>query len=390
MNDTWIPRPDDANRLREALDRAPVVLLTGPRQVGKSSLVRRTLAPDSSHFFDLEDPRDLARLAEPTLALERLTGTVVIDEAQRLPQLFPVLRVLVDADRRPGRFLLLGSASPELVGLSAESLAGRIALLELAGLSVADVGRDHVDARWARGGLPEAFTAPTDALAAAWLNDYVATFLERDLAQLGFRMPATTMRRFWTMLAHHHSGLWSGATMARSLGQSEPAARRYLDALTDALVVRQLQPWVANIGKRQVKAPKVYVRDTGTLHRLLGLETLDDLLSHPVVGASWEGFILEHIANWGAPIYYWRTQAGAEIDVVVQVGARLVGVEVKRTDAPAVTPSMRHALTDLELERIVVVHAGTARFPLAERIEAVGAAEFLTGAGRDLVVGAGD
>jgi len=378
VNHEWIQRRSDAARLREALDRAPAVLLTGPRQVGKTSLVRHQLTPDRAHYFDLEDPRDRARLTEPFLSLEGLPGTIVIDEAQRMPALFPILRVMIDQDRRPGRFLLLGSASPELVGLGAESLAGRVALMELGALSLADVGADDLNSLWLRGGLPEAVTAPTDAASAAWLGDYVSTFLERDLAMLGSRVPATTMRRFWTMLAHRQSSPWNGAEMARSLSTSEPTARRHLDALTDALVVRQLPPWIANIGKRQVKAHKVYVRDTGTLHRLLGIDSYQDLLAHPIVGASWEGLVVEHLARWGVPMYYWRTQAGAEIDVVLDFGSRQWGIEIKRTDTPKVTQGMRRALDDLGLERIIVVHAGSERFPLAERIEAVPARELLS------------
>lgn len=377
MNAEWLARDDDAARLDAALLRAPAVLLTGARQVGKTALVRRHLDPDRTRYFDLEDPRDRARLADPILALERLDGTVVIDEAQRMPDLFPVLRVLIDADRRPGRFLLLGSASPDLVGLGSESLAGRIAIVELGSLALADVGAGDLDRLWLRGGLPESYRAASDRASAAWLDDYIATFLERDLAQLGVRVPATTMRRFWTMLAHRHSGLWNGADMARSLGTSEPTSRRYLDALTDALVVRQLPPWFANIGKRQVRAPKVYIRDTGTLHRLLGVEGLTGLLSHPIVGASWEGLVVEHITRWDRPIYFWRTQAGAEIDIVVDLGVTRWGIEVKRTDAPTVTPSMRHALVDLGLERILVVHGGSDRFPLAPQIEAIPATELL-------------
>lgn len=315
------------------------------------------------------------------LALESLTGTVVVDEAQRMPELFPMLRVLIDQDRRAGRFLLLGSASPELVGLGAESLAGRIALVELGPLGLAEVGAGELDRLWFRGGLPEAFTAPTEQAAGEWLGDYISTFLERDLAQLGTRVPATTMRRFWTMLAHRQSGAWNGAEMARSLGTSEPTARRYLDALTDALVVRQLQPWLANIGKRQVRSPKTYLRDSGTLHRLLGIAATEDLLAHPILGASWEGMVVEHVARWGYPLYFWRTQAGAEIDIVVDFGSAQWGIEVKRTDAPKVTPSMRHALEDLGLERIIVAHAGPDRFGLAERVQAIGVAELLVSDG---------
>lgn len=378
MSQAWIDRPHDERHLHDALRRAPVVLLTGARQVGKTSLVRRLLGLDRARYFDLDDPRDQARLADPILTLEHLPGPVVIDEAQRMPELFPVLRVLVDQDRSPGRFILLGSASPELTGLGAESLAGRVALVELGPLSLADTGAELLPRLWLRGGMPEAFTADNDQAAIAWIQDYIATFLERDLALLGFRTPSTTMRRFWTMLAHRHSGLWNGAEMARSLGSSEPTARRYLDALTDALVVRQLPPWLANIGKRQVRSPKVYLRDTGALHTLLGASSLESLLSHPIVGASWEGLVLEHIARWGFPLYHWRTHTGAEIDIVIDLGTKLWGIEVKRTDSPKVTPSMRNALEDLGLERIIVAHAGPDRFPLADRIEAIGVTELLS------------
>ncbi len=375
-----LARPIDEERLRDALDRAPIVLLTGPRQAGKSTLAHRVLAPPPSHVFDLEDPRDLARLAEPTLVLPGLAGTVVIDEAQRRPDLFPILRVLVDEDRRPGRFLVLGSASPDLVGLAAESLAGRVALVELACFRVADVGPGNLDRLWERGGLPPSFLAADDAASSAWRDDYVATFLERDLANLGFRLPATTMRRFWTMVAHYHAQVWNGAELARALGLSQPTVSRYLDALTDALVLRQLQPWFANIAKRQVRSPKVYVRDTGLLHALLGTRASHDLHGHPKVGASWEGFVLEQLLALPGvrDPWFWATHAGAELDLLVDVDGERVGVEVKRTAQPRVTPSMRHALADLELDRIVVAHPGAHRFPLADRIEAVGAAELLS------------
>jgi hypothetical protein len=378
----WLPRVVDEARVRSALERAPVVLVTGPRQAGKSALARVVAQPDPSHVFDLEDPRDVARLAEPTLTLPSLPGTVVIDEAQRMPGLFPVLRVLADADRRPGRFLVLGSASPDLVGLASESLAGRVALVDLAGFRLSDVGADRLDPLWERGGLPPAFLAADDRASAAWRDDYIATFLERDLANLGVRTPATTMRRFWTMLAHHHGQTWHGAELARGLGVSEPTVRRHLDALTDALVVRQLQPWFANIGKRQVRAPKVYVRDSGLLHRLLGLSSRTELLGHPKVGASWEGFVLEELLKLDVrDPWFWGTHGGAELDLLVQAGGRRVGVEVKRTDRPRMTPSIRSALADLDLDRVVVVHAGEHRYPLAEQVEAVPARDALLGEG---------
>lgn len=375
-----IPRPTDEARLREALARAPIVLLTGPRQAGKSTLARAVVRPAPSQVFDLEDPRDLARLGEPTLNLAGVGATVVIDEAQRLPGLFPVLRVLADEDRRPGRFLVLGSASPGLVGLASESLAGRVALVALGGFRLSDLGPDALDLLWERGGLPPACLAPTDAASAAWRDDYIATFLERDLANLGVRIPATTMRRFWTMLAHYHGQAWNGAELARAIGVSQSTVGRYLDALTDALVVRQLQPWFANVAKRQVRSPKVYVRDSGLLHRLLGIADRHQLLGHPKVGASWEGFVVE--ALLGLPgvsgAWFWGTHAGAELDLLLEVESRRVGVEVKRTDQPRMSPSMRHALDDLGLDHLVVIHAGAARFALGERVTAIGAQEALT------------
>lgn len=374
-----IRRTDDEIVLRSALERAPIVLLTGPRQAGKSTLARVVVNAPSSHVFDLEDPRDLARLEEPTLALSGLDGTVVLDEAQRRPDLFPILRVLADEDRRPGRFLVLGSASPDLVGLASESLAGRVALVELGGLRVRDLDADGLAALWRRGGLPPSVLASSDAASADWREDFVRTFLERDLAQLGVRVPSATMRRFWTMLAHYHGQTWNGSELARALGVSQPTIRRYLDSLTDALVVRQLAPWHANVAKRQVRAPKVYVRDSGLLHALLGIRSADDLLAHPKVGASWEGFVIEQLVSLpeARDPWFWATHAGAELDLIVELAGERVGVEVKRTDHPRVTASLRSARSTLDLERIVVVHAGDRRYPLAEGIEAIGAAEAL-------------
>ena len=373
-----IERTSAAERVREALTSAPVVVLTGPRQAGKSTLAKSVVHPSKSHIFDLEDPRDLNRLGEPTLSLPLLDGTVVIDEAQRSPELFPILRVLVDAERRPGRFLVLGSASPDLIGLSAESLAGRVTFVELPGLVVTDVGAKKLSQLWLRGGLPLSFLA-ADEPSARWRDDYISTFLERDLAGLGFRLPPTAMRRFWTMVAHYHGQTWNGAELSRALGVSQPTIRGYLDALTDALMLRQLQPWFANISKRQVKAPKVYLRDSGLLHRLLGMTTMSELLSHPKVGASWEGFIIEQLLTLlrSREAWFWGTQQGAEIDLVTTIDSKRVAFEVKRTDQPQMTPSIRSALRDLELDHVYVVHAGNERFEIADRVTAVPAAALL-------------
>ena len=355
------------------------MVLTGPRQAGKTTLARDLVDAPDANFFDLEDPRDDARLGEPTLNLPAISGTIVIDEAQRRQDLFPVLRVLVDEDRRNGRFLVLGSASPDVVGLAAESLAGRVALVELTGLQLIDIDPDELDPLWRRGGLPRSYLADTEQQSVDWREDYVRTFLERDLANLGVRIPATTMRRFWTMVAHYHGQTWNGAEIARSLAVSEPTVRRYLDALTDALVIRQLPPWHANISKRQIRSPKVYVRDTGLLHRLLGIDDHQSLLGHPKLGASWEGFVIEQLLARTdiRDAWFWGTHGGAEIDLLIQHDGEWVGIEIKRTDAPHMTPSIRNAIDDFDLTRVIVAHAGDDRFPIAPNVEAISAAELL-------------
>lgn len=375
-----IARSVDTQRLREAISHAPVTLLTGPRQAGKSTLAGQTVSSSPAAFFDLEDHRDLARLAEPTLALRDTGETMVIDEAQRMPELFPTLRVLVDENRRPGRFVVLGSASPDLVGLGSESLAGRVTFVELGGFRLADVGPECLDDLWLRGGLPESFVAATDEASNRWRDDYISTFLERDLAALGFRFPATTMRRFWTMLAHYHGQTWNGARIARSIDVSESTVRRYVDALSDALVVRQLRPWFTNISKRQVKSPRVYIRDSGLLHRLLGISTMYDLERSPMLGTSWEGMVVEQILTRfaSADPTYWSTHGGAELDLRLETDGRVLGFEIKRTAQPAVTKSMHIALADLELDHLFVVYAGPHRFALTDRITAIGAADLLT------------
>ncbi|MCY3861640.1 MAG: ATP-binding protein [bacterium] len=375
-----IDRPIDVRRLREAISHAPVTLFTGPRQAGKSTLVGQTVDSPPAAFFDLEDHRDLARLVEPMLALRDTGETIVIDEAQRMPDLFPALRVLVDENRRPGRFVVLGSASPDLVGLGSESLAGRVTFMELGGFRLADVGLGRLDELWLRGGLPESFVAVTDEASNRWRDDYISTFLERDLAALGFRFPATTMRRFWMMLAHYHGQTWNGARIARSIDVSESTVRRYVDALSDALVIRQLPPWYANTSKRQVKSPRIYIRDSGLLHRLLGISSMYDLERSPMLGASWEGMVVEQILARFAPAHpsYWSTHGGAELDLRMEIDGRVLGFEIKRTAQPTVTKSMHIALADLDLDHLFVVYAGPHRFPLTDRISAIGASDLLT------------
>lgn len=373
-----IPRREHEARIRRLLGQFPVVGLVGARQVGKTTLARGLAAGEQGQvtFFDLEDPTDEARFADPKLALESLEGLVVIDEVQRSEGLFRLLRVLVDRPSNSARFLVLGSAGPELLQQSSESLAGRIAYHELPPLQVNETGPESIDRLWMRGGFPRSFLAADDRESAVWRTAFIRTFLERDLPQLGFNVPATTMRRFWTMVAHFHGSRWNAAEIARSLGVTAPTVNAYLDALVDALVVRKLTPWFENLKKRQVKAPKVYLADTGLLHTLLRLDTGRALLGHPKSGASWEGFAMHETArilsvDW-EDCHYWATHRGAEIDLLAFDGGRRIGVEFKRTSTPRMTRSMHSALTDLKLDRVFVVHPGGDRFRLHDRVEAVG------------------
>ncbi|MGH7375770.1 MAG: ATP-binding protein [Candidatus Rokuibacteriota bacterium] len=372
-----IARASHLAELRAALGRSRVVALIGPRQSGKTTLARQIVPASSLNYFDLEDSVSLARLAEPMTTLTPLRGTVVIDEIQRRPDLFPTLRVLADRRPVPARFLILGSASPELLRQSSETLAGRIEMLTLTGLSLGEVGVRVMDRHWRRGGFPRGFLALSDAASLTWRQQFIRTFLERDLPGLGISLPAEALLRFFTMVAHYHGGVWNAADPARSLGVSEPTVRRYLDLFTGLFLVRQLPAWHANLGKRQVKAPKVYIRDSGLLHALLGLTTTRDLLSHPKAGASWEGYVIEEVLAVVRPegAYFWATHTGAELDLLLLKGGRRYGVEVKRQDAPRLTPSMRVALEDLDLTGLTVVYPGARRYALAERIEVVPAAE---------------
>jgi len=359
--------------VHQALSRSRVVSLLGPRQCGKTTVGRQLLAANSPNYFDLEDPASLARLDEPMTALRELKDLIVIDEVQRRPELFPVLRVLADRVPLPARFLILGSASPTLLRQSSESLAGRIALIQMNGFSLEEVGVAAQLRHWLRGGFPLSYLAEDDSRSSLWRADFIRTFLERDLGQMGFSTPSSTMLRFWTMAAHYHGQIWSHAAIAGAMNIGEKSVRRYLDVLTDLYMLRQLQPWHANLKKRQVKSPKVYFRDTGLLHYLLGVRTEKELWTHPKYGASWEGYVIEESLKAVAPeeAFFWATHQGAEIDLVLIKDGRLLGVECKRVDAPRLTPSMRIALDDLKLERIAVVYPGAKRFPLAERVEAV-------------------
>jgi len=372
------------NRIRQLLAQFPVVGIIGARQVGKTTLARMVAADEEQvEFFDLEHPTDQARLADPLLALEPQRGLVVLDEIQFQPRLFPILRVLADRPGSFGRFLVLGSASPALLRQGSETLAGRIAWHELGPFSLDDIGTDDMDKLWLRGGFPASFLGNSDPASAQWRQAFVSTFLARDLPQLGINIPAPTMRRFWTMIAHYHGQTWNSSELARAFGVSDKTVKRYLDLLTQAFVVRQLQPWFANLRKRQVKAPRVYLADSGLLHALLDLDSMRALLSHPKVGASWEGFCLEQVVRrlgvrWDQ-CHYWRVHQGAELDLLVMAKGRRLGFEFKRTSAPRLTRSMRSAQTDLQLDELTVIHAGSKSFPLAPGVRALAAGQLLDG-----------
>jgi predicted AAA+ superfamily ATPase len=372
-----IARSAHLKRLRQLLDQFPVVGLIGARQVGKTTLAIAFAAGFEGTVtrFDLENPRHLHRLDDPMFALESLRGLVVLDEIQLRPELFPVLRVLADREGRPARFLVLGSASPNLLRQTSESLAGRIAYHELGGLSLEEVGPENLERLWLRGGLPLSYLAASEPASGLWRRQFIRTYLERDLSELGLRLPSTTMRRFWTMLAHYHGEIWNAAELARAFGVSEKTVRSYLDTLCSTFMAKRLEPWHENVAKRQVKSPKIYLADSGILHTLLELESREDLLSHPKVGASWEGFAIgEVVARLDArpeECFFWKLHSGAELDLLIRRGGLRRGFELKLTSSPRVTPSMRSALENLELEELVVIHAGAESYPLAPRIRAV-------------------
>jgi uncharacterized protein len=369
-----VARPALVRRVEGLLRASPVVALLGPRQAGKTTLANQVLASRAGERFDLENPRDVGRLAQPLTALEPLRGLVVIDEIQRQPELFPVLRVL--ADRRPtkARFLLLGSASPGLLRQTSETLAGRIRFVELGGFSLDEVGASSLRRLLLRGGFPRSFLARSEGDSFGWREDFILTFLERDIGALGIdvRSPVQ-LRRLWTMLAHRHAQLWNGAELGAALGEAYPTVKRHLDILTGALVVRQLQPWLPNLEKRLVKSSKIFVRDSGLLHALLGVRTWRDLEGHPKLGAAWEGFVLEEVIRrvGDRDVYFWGTHAGAELDILVQRGRAPVGIEVKWADAPTMTKSMHVALSDLGLRRLAVVYPGDKRYTLQKGVEVV-------------------
>ena len=374
-----IPRPEPIRQIEASFQIHPVTALLGPRQCGKTTLARFIAEQEPSTIFDLENPVDIQRLSAPMQALKDLSGLVIIDEIQRKPELFERLRVLVDRTDRNARFLLLGSASPHLVKGVSESLAGRIGFVDLAGFQLWEVGMQHRDRLWIRGGLPKAFLAGSDAVSNQWRESFIRTFLERDIPQLGINIAAETLRRFWTMVAHYHGQVWNAAEFARSLGTAENTARRYLDILSGAYMVRVLPPWFENLKKRQVKAPKIYIRDSGLFHRLLQVSTLADLQGHPKIGASWEGFALEHLIHVfrTRDAYFWATHAGAELDLMVTIAGKRHGFEFKYTDAPGRKRSMHIAIEDLGLEHMWIVYPGDQKYALDDKITVIPLEEIL-------------
>jgi uncharacterized protein len=365
-----IQRPAYLQQLNKALKRSPVTALLGPRQCGKTTLARMLQEREKADYFDLESQPDLRRLQNPELMLGSLQGLVILDEIQEMPELFKVLRVLVDRPKNRTRFLMLGSASPDIIRNVSESLAGRVEFVELSGFTLTETGSASLDDLWLRGGFPRSFLANGEDESWSWREGFIRTFLNRDIPQLGISIAAPAMHRFWTMLAHYHGQIWKAADLSRSLGLSDKTVRSYLDILTGTFLIRQLLPWHENIGKRQVKAPKIYFRDTGLLHSLLTIPDRHTLLGHPKVGASWEGLALEQVLQTVKPpqAFFWATHNGAELDLFFLLRGRRYGMEFKFVEAPKVTKSMHIALEDLHLNRLWIVYPGRQRYPVDEKI----------------------
>lgn len=365
-----IRRTEYLEKLEKAVARSPVTALLGPRQCGKTTLARDFSQGRKSIFFDLESIPDKRRLQNAEFVLGELDGLVVLDEIQTMPELFQVLRVLVDRPENKARFLILGSASPEIIRKTSETLAGRLEFVELTGFNLSETGSDRWKDLWLRGGFPRAYLAESEENSLVWREGFIRTFLERDIPQLGINIPAAAMRRFWTMLAHYHGQTWNASEIGRSMGLSDKTIRSYLDVLTGTFMIRQLQPWFENLGKRQVKKPKIYFRDSGLLHSLLDIRDRHVLLGHPKVGASWEGFVIEQALQVIQPsqAYFWSVHSGAELDLIfIRDGLRF-GIEVKFSEAPEVTASMKSAVKDLRLSHLWVLYPGQDNYQVTEKI----------------------
>lgn len=375
-----INREKTIDKIKTALGRSVIVSMLGPRQCGKTTLAKIIVSQiNESHFFDLEHPSDIAKLQNPLLALEDLTGMIVLDEVQLMPELFPVLRVLADREKSSAQFLLLGSASPDIIKKSSETLAGRVEFVPISGFDLEEI-KLKVNTLWIRGGFPKSFLAKTEADSFSWRENFVMTFLERDLGRFGVHVSPQTMRRFWTMLAHSHGNVWNASDISKSLNISYMTAKRYVDILSNAFMVRQLQPWFENISKRQVKSPKVYIRDSGILHYLLNIKTKNELLGNPKLGVSWEGFVIEQLIYLCGErnCYYWRTSAGAELDLLFLNGNEKIGFESKCTDTVKITKSIRIAIQDLNLRQLYVVYPGKDTYRIDEKIIAISISDLLT------------
>ncbi len=366
-------------QIRTALKRSKITAILGPRQCGKTTLSREISRHQSTHFLDLESPSDRTKLQNPELYLSNIPGLVIIDEIQQMPELFPVLRVLSDKVQNNGRFLILGSASPDIIKKASESLAGRVEFVDLHGFDISETGTDEINRLWLRGGFPLSYLAENENDSIAWREGFVRTFLQRDIPQFGINIPPETLRRFWTMLAHSHGQLLNSSQLASSMGMSDKTIRSYIDILSSTYMIRPLPPWHANLKKRQVKSPKIYIRDTGLLHHLLGITTMDTLMGHPQSGASWESFVIEQIMRINPILqsYFWSTYSGAELDLFTILGNKRIGIEIKFTETPKTTKSMHSSIKELDLSKLYVIYPGSDRYPIHELIEACPLSDFI-------------
>lgn len=370
-----IPRNHFISQIRRGISSSPITAILGPRQCGKTTLARRIADESSeSHYLDLESPATQARLQTPQVTLEALTGLVIIDEIQLKPELFSLLRVLADRPKSPAKFLILGSASPDIIRNASQTLAGRVFFVDMFGFNLEEVGSVDWRKLWIRGGFPLSYLSSSEEDSVTWREGFIRTFVEKDIPALGFNIPPKTIHRFWTMLSHYHGQTWNGSELGRALGVSDKTVRNYVDLLSGTYMVRQLPPWFENIAKRQVKAPKIYLRDTGILHQLLHLSSETALLGYPKYGASWEGFAMEQIlAKTGErDAYFWSTHNGAELDLMLMRNGKRYGFEFKYSDAPATTRSMHIAIETLNLDTLWVIHPGKTNYPLTDQIKVVG------------------
>lgn len=378
-----IKRSNHLKALQDLLQHYPVVALLGARQVGKTTLAHQIKESCGKNilWLDLEDPRDLNRLQEPMLTLEPFKGLIIIDEVQNRPELFPILRVLADRPNSPAKFLILGSASPELLRQGSETLAGRIAFYELEGFNLKEVSPRAMDQLWLRGGFPRSYLSKSESISYEWRQNFIRTYVERDLPNLGIRVPARTIDQFFRMLAHYHGQVFNASELGRAFGVSHTTVNRYLSLLEQTMVIKVLRPWYENLGKRLIRSPKIYIADPGILHTLLGIRNREELETHPKLGASWEGFLLSQLIQIlgveKEQAYFFGTHAGAELDLLILDGQRRHGYEFKRTDTPKLTKSMRSVIETLRLDTLKIIHAGKQDFPISKKVQAISAYSLL-------------